>query len=134
MRFAASYVAMTMRQAITMLGLGLLMVIAGCQSPIWTNKDTKPFPELADRTRSQVLPDPNLLAAQKQAGITDQGLYLNWYDMRNDYRPTVVDSYMGPTYDSSVTYSHERSTSWGNRVFDYSSSSTHRVRVQQTLR
>lgn len=111
--------------AVSLIGL---LVLGGCHSrPDLRHADRGLFLGYDDRPGSLVLAGRAPVATTAQTAVP-------WYAWRNDVGPTVSVGYDSARYERSVTYTRDRQTIIGGRVFDRYDQTTYRRTVRESVR
>lgn len=122
-------------QLVAVALLGLLM-LTGCHShgdpqarPGLNALDRAPLHDRQQHAASLVMPSD----WQRTANADSTNLYA-WYAGRNDIGPSVSAGYATARYERTVTYTRDRQTISGGRVYDHFHQSTYRRSIRESVR
>lgn len=113
------------------LALLTVLVLGGCHSrPSQHAFSYAPHRDDQGRAGSLVMPSDTLRRVTGDAPPA----YLAWYAGRNDIVPSVTAGYASTRYEQSVTYTRDRQTISGGRVYDHYNQTTYRRTFSESAR
>ena len=126
---------LTVRTILCLIGLGLLMILAGCQSTTTriAMADHMRYPPIEGRQRSMVFASAQVRQLSTPATQHGDGK-LPWYTYRNDEQVTIYSGVQTETTETTSTFVYEKLQQNGSHVHDHVQIRTYRSNITESSR